>query len=96
MCEQMKTIMRHYLILVRMGVIRNKIKVTNAVKYIEKREPFHTIDRNSNYYSHYIEKGGYLTKNPNPEYKCERNDINLSKNTLTPTFISAHNIKKLM
>lgn len=64
MCEQMKTIMRYYLILVRMGVIRNKIKVTNAVKYVEKRELFHTIDRNSNYYSHYIEKGGYLTKIP--------------------------------
>ena len=60
----MKTIMRYHLTQVKMAITKkSKLSTIKAEEGVEKKEPFHTLDRNVNWFSHYGEKYGHSFKN---------------------------------
>ena len=65
----MKTTMKYHLTQVKVAIIKkSKLSTINAGEVVEKNEPFYTLDRNVNWFSHYGEKYGHSFKNQKQNY----------------------------
>ena len=60
---QIKMTVRYHLTLIRMGIIKKNLQITNAGMGVEKRESFYTVSGNINWYKHFGEQDGGSLKN---------------------------------
>ena len=60
---QIKMTVRDHLKMIRMGIIKKYLQITNAGMGLEKRESFYTVSGNINWYKHFGEQDGGSLKN---------------------------------